>query len=192
MVQVQVPALHWSRSDDLQALRAAPDKPAHPAAISSAHCFEPQSGGAALAPETKTPAASAIAANVTTARLVIVEPPLWPFPAKLDFGPLPAVPRLRHACQRGSTCARHVTRPCPRGVRRSLRRDVRRITALPTGNAGSQGSGATAYGHSALEQRQSAAWVRRAGNDEPSTCAPEHMLGEAIYLGNVATPAATM
>jgi hypothetical protein len=75
IVQVQVPAVHWSRIAALQALRAAPDKPAHPAAISSAHCFEPQSGGAALAPETKTPAPSATAANVTTALRVIVEPP---------------------------------------------------------------------------------------------------------------------
>ena len=79
IVQVQVPALHWSRIDDLQALRAAPDKPAHPAAISSEHAFEPQLAGAALAPETKTPAPSATAANVTTALRVIVEPPLWPF-----------------------------------------------------------------------------------------------------------------
>jgi len=79
IVQVQVPALHWSRTADLQALRAAPDKPAHPAAISSEHAFEPQIAGAALAPETKTPAPSATAANVTTALRVIVEPPLWPF-----------------------------------------------------------------------------------------------------------------
>jgi hypothetical protein len=75
IVQVHVPALHWSRIDDLQALRAAPDKPGHPAAISSEHAFEPQIGGAALAPETKTPAPSATAANVTTALRVIVEPP---------------------------------------------------------------------------------------------------------------------
>src|SRR5262249_17423341 len=66
---------HWARIDDLQALRAAPDKPAHPAAISSAHAFEPQIEGAALAPETKTPAPSATAANVTPALRVIVEPP---------------------------------------------------------------------------------------------------------------------
>jgi len=67
--------LHCSRTDCLQALKSAPDKAPHAAVISSAHCFEPQSGGAALAPETKTPAASATAANVTTARLVMVEPP---------------------------------------------------------------------------------------------------------------------
>src|SRR5262245_52201948 len=73
IVQVQVPAVHWSRIDALQALRAAPDKPAHPAAISSAHCFEPQSGGAAFAPETKTPAASATANNVTTAQKALLE-----------------------------------------------------------------------------------------------------------------------
>jgi hypothetical protein len=75
-VQVHIPALHWSRIDDLQALRAAPDKPGHPAAISSEHAFAPQIGDAALAPETKTPAPSATAANVTTALRVIVEPPL--------------------------------------------------------------------------------------------------------------------
>src|SRR5262245_24214809 len=72
IVQVQVPALHWSRIADLQALRAAPDKPAHPVAISSEHAFEPQSDGAALAPETKAPAPSATAAtNVTSAFLVM-------------------------------------------------------------------------------------------------------------------------
>jgi hypothetical protein len=88
IVQVQVPALHCSRSNDLQALRAAPDKPGHPAAISSEHAFEPQIGAAALAPETKTPTPSATAANVTTALRVIVEPP-WPSHAKIDFGALP-------------------------------------------------------------------------------------------------------
>jgi hypothetical protein len=67
--------LHWSRTNLLQALKSVPDKPAHPAAISSAHCFEPQSGCAALGPETKTPAPSATAANVTPAFLVIVGPP---------------------------------------------------------------------------------------------------------------------
>src|SRR5262249_48435293 len=78
IVQVQVPALHWSRIDDLQALRAAPDKPGHPAAISSEHAFEPQIEGAALAPETKTPAPSATAVNATTTPRVIVEPPYMP------------------------------------------------------------------------------------------------------------------
>jgi len=89
IVQVQVPALHWARIDDLQALRAAPDKPAHPAAISSAHAFEPQIEGAALAPETKTPAPSATAANVTPALRVIVEPPYGRSNPKIDFGALP-------------------------------------------------------------------------------------------------------
>jgi hypothetical protein len=44
---------------------------------SSEQFFELHSGGAALAPETKTPAPSATAANVTTAPLmiVIVKPP---------------------------------------------------------------------------------------------------------------------
>jgi hypothetical protein len=76
IVQVQVPALHWSRINDLQALRAMADKPAQPAATSSEQFFELQAGGAALAPETNTPAASATAANVTPARLVMVEPPV--------------------------------------------------------------------------------------------------------------------
>ena len=40
---------------------------------SSEQSFELQAGGAALAPETKTPAASATAANATTALRVIVE-----------------------------------------------------------------------------------------------------------------------
>src|SRR5262245_34079151 len=88
-VQVHGPALHWARIDDLQALRAAPDKPAHPAAISSEHAFAPQIEGAALAPETKTPAPSATAANVTPALRVIVEPPCGRSNSKIDFGALP-------------------------------------------------------------------------------------------------------
>src|SRR5262245_10719643 len=73
--------LHCSRTDCLQALKSAPDKAPHAAVISSEHCFEPQSGGAALGPETKTPAASATANNVTAAFLVIVAPsPYGPFP----------------------------------------------------------------------------------------------------------------
>src|SRR4030095_13817062 len=49
--------LHWSRTNFLQALKSAPDKPAHAhaAAISSAHGFEPQSGGAALGADNKPP-----------------------------------------------------------------------------------------------------------------------------------------
>jgi hypothetical protein len=71
--------LHCSRTNFLQALKSAPDKAPHSAWISSAHCFEPQSGGAALGPETKTPAASATVANRTAAPraiLVIVGPPV--------------------------------------------------------------------------------------------------------------------
>jgi hypothetical protein len=67
--------LHCSMTDFLQSLKAAPVKAPHAELTSSAHCFEPQSGGAAPAPETKTPAASATANNVTTAFLVIVAPP---------------------------------------------------------------------------------------------------------------------
>jgi hypothetical protein len=51
------------------------------AVTSSAQFFELQAGGAALAPETKTPAASATVANMTAALLAIVaiSSPLWPF-----------------------------------------------------------------------------------------------------------------
>jgi len=83
----------------LQALKSAPDKPAHPAAISSAHCFEPQSGAAALAPETKTPAPSATAANVTPALRVIVEPPYGRSNPKIVSALYRRVVTLRHACQ---------------------------------------------------------------------------------------------
>src|SRR5262249_61784949 len=75
-VQVQRSALHCEISDFLQVLRSLPDKPAHPASISSAHGFAPQIGGAAFAPVTETPAQSATATTVTTAFLVIVEPPM--------------------------------------------------------------------------------------------------------------------
>src|SRR5262249_24454141 len=95
IVQVQVPALHWSRMDDWQALRpwgAAPDNPGHPAATSSEPACEPQIGDAALAPETKTPAPSATAANVTPALRVIVEPPM-------------AVPIRRFSCGPGRCLA---------------------------------------------------------------------------------------
>jgi hypothetical protein len=69
--------LHCSTTDFLHARNSSPTKAPHAELTSSAHCFEPQSGGAALAPETKTPAASTTAANVTTAPLiiVIVKPP---------------------------------------------------------------------------------------------------------------------
>jgi hypothetical protein len=77
--------MQFVRTDFLHALRSLPDKPGHATAISSAQVLLVHFP-AALASETKTPAASATAANATTARLVIVEPPLWPFRAKLDFG----------------------------------------------------------------------------------------------------------
>jgi hypothetical protein len=87
IVQVQPPALQLSMTDLLHALRAIPDKPAHPASISSVQFFLPHAGGAAVATEeTKTPAPSATAANVTTTLLpivlmVIFGSPLWPFPS---------------------------------------------------------------------------------------------------------------
>ena len=81
---------HCSVTDFLQALKSAPVKAPHADPISSAQGFEPQSGGAALAPETKTPAVSATAANVTTALLIIVGPPHGRSHAPIDFGALPA------------------------------------------------------------------------------------------------------
>src|SRR5262249_40743921 len=114
-------ALHWSRIADLQALRAAPDKPAHPVAISSEHAFEPQSDGAALAPETKTPAPSAIAANVTTALRVIVEPPYGRSNPKIDFRRSTAAWSLFDALVKGESpagCRRCGPQRCRvRGIR---------------------------------------------------------------------------
>src|SRR5262245_28026108 len=78
-VQVQVPVLHCAMTDLRHMLRALPDKPAHPAATSSEQDLLLHAGGAAVATgETKRPAPSATAANVTTALLVIVigEPPI--------------------------------------------------------------------------------------------------------------------
>src|SRR5262249_9162580 len=66
--------MQFETTDFLHALRSLPDKPAHAAAISSAQVLFVHFP-AALASETKTPAASATAANATTALLVIVEPP---------------------------------------------------------------------------------------------------------------------
>jgi hypothetical protein len=92
-------------------LRALPDKPAHPAAISSEQDLLLHAGGAAVATEeTKTPAPSATAANVTTALLVIVivEPA-----ARHQFGALSCVsPHLRSACMRHSFTCWHVERHC--------------------------------------------------------------------------------
>ena len=76
-VQEQVPALHASVTKLLQFLAAMPDRrPPSMTLTSSEQFFEPQSGGAAFAPAAKTPAQSATATNVTTAFLVIVEPPM--------------------------------------------------------------------------------------------------------------------
>jgi len=86
---VSLLSLHWLITEVLQALKSAPDKLPHAAVISSAHCFEPQSDGAAPAPETKTPAASVTAANATIALRVIVEPPYGRSNPKIDFDALP-------------------------------------------------------------------------------------------------------
>jgi hypothetical protein len=69
--------LHWAITALLHVLRAMPDKPAHPASISSAQAFLVHTFCALATEGTKTPAPSATAANVTTAPLIIaiVEPP---------------------------------------------------------------------------------------------------------------------
>jgi hypothetical protein len=103
--------LHCSRTDFLQALKSAPDKPPQNMATSSEHCFEPQSGGAAFALETKTPAASATVANMTAAPraiLVIVGPPYMAVPVcDIDLGALPTAAFLP-ASQRFCTYWPHV------------------------------------------------------------------------------------
>src|SRR5262245_40032339 len=71
--------MHSSTTDFLHWLRALPDKPAHAVLISSAQVLFVHFP-ATFASETKTPAASATAANATTALRVIVEPPIWPVP----------------------------------------------------------------------------------------------------------------
>jgi hypothetical protein len=89
VVQLQLPALQSSSTQVLQFLRAIPVKAPHTEETSSAQFLLPHAGGAAVATEeTKTPAPSATAANVATTVLpilfliVIVGPPLWPFPSR--------------------------------------------------------------------------------------------------------------
>jgi hypothetical protein len=64
--------LHWAITALLHALRSMPDKPAHPASISSAQVFLVHTFCALATEGTKTPAPSATAANVTTAPLSTV------------------------------------------------------------------------------------------------------------------------
>jgi hypothetical protein len=113
-VQVQSPSLHWWITFLEHWLAAMPEKAPHAELISSEQFFLPHAGGAAVATEeTKTPAPSATAANVTTRLLpifliVIVEPPIAvPYGhlrARHRFGALPAARarRLPHGCQGGS------------------------------------------------------------------------------------------
>jgi hypothetical protein len=84
-VQVQSPALHWARRFLVHVLAAMPVKAPHAELTSSAQDFLLHAcGGAPVAKEeTKTPAPSATAANVTPALLVIVEPPLSRKPTPL-------------------------------------------------------------------------------------------------------------
>src|SRR4030095_6937912 len=81
--------LHWSITALLHVLRAVPDKPAHPAAISSEHAFLVHTFCAGAAEGTKPPPRRPPAANVTTALRVIVEPPCGRSHATIDFGALP-------------------------------------------------------------------------------------------------------
>src|SRR5262249_40766046 len=108
----------------LHALRSLPDKPAHAAAISSAQVLFVHFP-AALASETKTPAASATAANATAALLVIVELPLYdPFPCpKIDFGEVRHLPRLLPLVK---GFLRDASRSVPPASRRSRRSSARR------------------------------------------------------------------
>jgi hypothetical protein len=74
-VQEQSPFRQFAISALRHALKAAAFKPGHAAAISSEQTFGLHSF-VAVASETKPPAQSATAANVTAAFLVIVEPPM--------------------------------------------------------------------------------------------------------------------
>src|SRR4030095_6365846 len=82
--------LHWAITALLHVLRAMPDKPAHPAATSSAQAFLVHTFCALATEGTKTPAPSATAANVTTAPLIIaiVEPPYGRSRVNSDFAAL--------------------------------------------------------------------------------------------------------
>jgi hypothetical protein len=75
------------------------------AVTSSLQFFELQAGGAALAPETKTPATRVAVANMTAtclSNLFIVEPPLAVFQSKskIDFDARP------HACRSSTRLSR--------------------------------------------------------------------------------------
>jgi hypothetical protein len=102
-IQEQVPALHAASTALLQSLRALPERPPSMAVTSSEQFFPLQVGAAALAPETKTPAASATVANMTAAPraiLVIFEPPPMAVPTLRSISALyHRVLPLRHACQ---------------------------------------------------------------------------------------------
>jgi hypothetical protein len=82
--------LHWAITALVHVLRAMPDKPAHPASISSAQAFLVHTFCALATEGTKTPAPSATAANVTTAPLIIaiVEPPYGRSRVNSDFAAL--------------------------------------------------------------------------------------------------------
>jgi hypothetical protein len=82
--------LHWAITALLHVLRAMPDKPAHPASISSAQAFLVHTFCALATEGTKTPAPSATAANVTTALpiIVIVESPSGRSRVNSDFAAL--------------------------------------------------------------------------------------------------------
>src|SRR5262249_32598676 len=99
------PALHWPATKPEQALAALPVRaPPSMTVTSSVQVFVLQVGGAALAPETKTPVASTTVANKTAALLVVLvivgPPPLAvPFPLTSAHGRPPYKP-FRYGCQR--------------------------------------------------------------------------------------------
>jgi hypothetical protein len=93
-VQEQSVVLQLSITAFLHARNAAPTRPAHPVAISSEQTLGLH-GPTAVASETKPPVQSATANNVTTAFLVIVEPPCGRSDATIDFGAL--LPRVTAA-----------------------------------------------------------------------------------------------
>src|SRR5262249_14197565 len=104
-LQEQVPALHWPTTKLVQALAALPVRaPPSMTVTSSVQVFVLQVGGAALAPETKTPVASTTVATKTAALLVVLvivgPPPLAvPFPLTSAHGRPPYKP-FRYGCQR--------------------------------------------------------------------------------------------
>jgi hypothetical protein len=113
-------------------LAAMPVKAPHAELIWLAQVFLLHAGGdaAVATEETKTPAPSATAANVTTALRVIVEPPYGRSNPKIDFGALPPRGHLSTRLSRGfgvhpqlapSHCSPRSMTPFPQTVGPRLR-----------------------------------------------------------------------